>query len=232
MMDQKYRHGYGGRIHGGETMERRLRKIKASKYPDISIGIIPGHFATRHSHINYYVDLVSVICSSQASQAAAKALVSRYVASTPVESIVCLDGCEVVAAFMTLEMSRKETRSVNAGTDISIVTPEVDSSGQLILRDNTKHLIEDKNVMLLVAQATTGRTLEQAIDYIRYYGGRVSGICALFSAIQAVDGIPVNAIFTKDDIRDYETHEPDECPACAAGNKIDAIVNNFGYSKL
>ena len=113
-------------------METRLREIKARNFPDISINVIPGHFATRHSHINYYVDLVSVICSSQASQAAAKALVSRYVASTPVESIVCLDGGEVVAAFMAFEMSRKETRSVNAGADIAIVTPELDSSGSCV----------------------------------------------------------------------------------------------------
>ena len=30
------------------------------------------------------------------------------------------------------------------------------------------------------------------------------------------------------DMAEQET----ECPACAAGHKIDAIVNNFGYSKL
>jgi len=86
--------------------------------------------------------------------------------------------------------------------------------------------------MLLVAKATTGKTLNQAIDYIQYYGGRVSSICALFSAIKQVEGIPVNALFTTDDIPGYETYEPDDCPECKEGKKIDALVNNYGYSKI
>lgn len=217
---------------GGESMERRLRVIKALRYPDISIEIIPGHFATRHSHINYYVDLIKVTCHQKMAKAAGQALASQYASVTPVDSIVCLDGGEVVAAFMAASLSRKDSHSVNEGSDISIVTPETNSAGQLILRDNTQNMIKDKSVMLLVAKATTGKTLNQAIDYIQYYGGRVSSICALFSAIKQVEGIPVNALFTTDDIPGYETYEPDDCPGCKEGKKIDALVNNYGYSKI
>jgi len=213
-------------------MERRLRVIKAAKYPDIAIGIIPGHFATRHSHINYYVDLIDVTCKQPMALAAGQALASQYVAVTPVDSIVCLDGGEVVAAFMAAALSRKDVRSVNPGANIAIVTPEINSAGQLILRDNTQHMIHDKSVMLLAAKATTGKTLSQAIDYIQYYGGRVSGICALFSAVEQIEGITVNALFTTADVPGYETHDLDDCPECSAGKKIDALVNNFGYSKL
>lgn len=213
-------------------MERRLRVVKAPMYPDIEIGIIPGHFATRHSHINYYVDMIKITCNQKSAMAAGQALASKYAAAVAVDSIVCLDGGEVVAAFMAAALSRKDLRSVNAGADISIVTPETNSSGQLILRDNTQQLIRDKSVMLLVSQATTGKTLRQAIDYIQYYGGRVSGICALFSAVGQVEGIPVHALFTTENVPGYETHRPDDCPECRAGKKIDALVNNYGYSKL
>jgi len=54
----------------------------------------------------------------------------------------------------------------------------------------------------------------------------------LFSAINQVEGIPVNALFTTDDIPGYETYEPDDCPGCKEGKKIDALVNNYGYSKI
>ena len=217
---------------GGESMERRIRVIKAQRYPDITLEIIPGHFATRHSHINYYVDLIKATCQQKMAMAAGQALAGQYAAVTPVEAIVCLDGGEAVAAFMAAAISRKDSRSVNAGADISIVTPEINSAGQLILRDNTQDMIKDKSVMLLATKATTGKTLNQAIDYIHYYGGRVSGICAMFSAIRDVEGIPVNALFTTDDIPGYETYEPDDCPQCKAEIKIDALVNNYGYSKL
>lgn len=213
-------------------MERRLRIIKAPLNPEIEIGIIPGHFATRHSHINYYVDIIKVACNQKMAMAAGQALAGKYAAAVPVDSIVCLDGGEVVAAFVAAALSRKDTRSVNAGADISIVTPEINSSGQLILRDNTQHLIRDKSVMLLAAQATTGKTLRQAIDYIQYYGGQVSGICALFSAVEQVEGIHVHALFTTENVPGYKTHRPDDCPECKAGKKIDALVNNYGYSKL
>ena len=213
-------------------MERRIRVIKALKYPDIAIEIIPGHFATRHSHINYYVDLIKVTCHQKMAMEAGQALAVQYASVIPVDTIVCLDGGEVVAAFMAASLSRKDSRSISAGSDISIVTPEINSAGQLILRDNTQNMIKEKSVMLMVAKATTGKTIDQAMEYIQYYGGRVSGICAMFSAIRQVEGIPVNALFTTDDIPGYETYEPDDCPQCKEGKRIDALVNNYGYSKL
>ena len=38
-------------------MEGRVHTIDSRKNRKIKIGIIPGHFATNHSHINYYVDM-------------------------------------------------------------------------------------------------------------------------------------------------------------------------------
>ena len=41
-------------------MESRAIKIKSPKNSKISIKVIPGHFATNHSHINYYIDMTSI----------------------------------------------------------------------------------------------------------------------------------------------------------------------------
>ena len=41
-------------------METRLQEIRSRGNKNIKIGFIPGHFATNHSHVNYYVDLTSI----------------------------------------------------------------------------------------------------------------------------------------------------------------------------
>lgn len=38
-------------------MESREIMVKSKKNKKIEIGIIPGHFATNHSHINYYINM-------------------------------------------------------------------------------------------------------------------------------------------------------------------------------
>ena len=39
-------------------------------------------------------------------------------------------------------------------------------------------------------------------------------------------------LLAKEDIPEYQTNIPSECPLCASGAKVDAIVNSFGYSKI
>ena len=53
-----------------------------------------------------------------------------------------------------------------------------------------------------------------------------------FSAVDEVEGQPVNAVFHKDDIPDYQSCAMHDCPLCKEGRRIDALVNSFGYSKL
>ena len=42
------------------------------------MGLIPGHFATNHSHINYYVDITSIKTSHKMAKAAANELAATY----------------------------------------------------------------------------------------------------------------------------------------------------------
>lgn len=213
-------------------METRVREIKAKKYPEVSIKVTPGHFATRHSHINYYVDVTEVKCYHKMAKQAAHALAGQFSPQTAIDTIVCLDGAEVIAAFLASALSRSESRSVNTGADIAIVTPERNTSGQMIFRDNTQRMIWNKNVCLLVASATTGGTLNQAIESIQYYSGRVSGIGALFSAIEKVKDIEITSVFSTEDVPGYHTFSAADCPECRAGRKIDALVNDYGYSRI
>ncbi len=213
-------------------MEKRVREIKAKKFPKISMKVTPGHFATRHSHINYYVDITETKSSQRAAKRVGEALASQFSDLTPVDTIICLDGAEVVAAFMAAALTSNQDRNINADADIAVVTPERNHSGQMIFRDNTQPMIWNKNVLLLVASATTGKTLNQAIDSVQYYSGRVTGIGSIFSAIDKVREFEIKSVFSSDDVPGYATYSAADCPECKAGRKIDAIINEFGYSRI
>ena len=41
-------------------METRMYKIPAKADREVRLKVIPGHFATNHSHINNYIDLTTL----------------------------------------------------------------------------------------------------------------------------------------------------------------------------
>ena len=38
-------------------MLQKMQYIQSQKFPEVKMRVIPGHFVTSHSHINYYVDM-------------------------------------------------------------------------------------------------------------------------------------------------------------------------------
>ena len=102
----------------------------------------------------------------------------------------------------------------------------------MIFRDNIQQMIWQKNILLLVASATTGKTINRSLECIKYYGGNVVGISAIFSAITEMGGVHIDTIFTPEDVPNYQTYSFKDCPDCQQKRKIDAIVNSYGYSKI
>lgn len=209
-------------------MENRKQEIKSRKNKYIRIGIIPGHFATNHSHVNYYVDMTSIKTSSKMAKEAAEELAAVY-NSTHIETIICLEGTEVLGAFLARELSNS---GINNGVDVKVVTPELNANNQLIFRDNTQKLIWGKQVVVLVSSVSTGKTIERTLDCLRYYNGQLAGIAAIFSAIEETHGVKVNAIFSADELPEYKSCPGEQCNMCKSGVKVDALINSFGYSKL
>ena len=83
-----------------------------------------------------------------------------------------------------------------------------------------------------MASMTTGFTAKRSIEAIGYYGDYVAGAAALYSAVRNTGGYPVVSVYTLEDIPDYASYDYRECPYCKQGQKIDALVNSFGYSVL
>ncbi len=213
-------------------MESRSMKITSHKNKKIAIRVIPGHFATNHSHINYCIDFTVVKHTNTMAREAAREMAAEYANSTLVDTVVCMDGCEILGAYLARDLERSGINAVSQGNDICVVTPEFNSNGQMIFRDNMQGMVWNKNIVLLLASVTTGKTINRSLECIKYYGGKVVGISAVFSAIEEQQGVKIHPLFTLDDIPDYRTYAFQDCPDCKEKKKIDAIVNSFGYSKI
>lgn len=213
-------------------MENRMVKILSRQDRRIALKVIDGHFVTPNSHITHYFDMTTLKTRASEARAVAQLLAQKYSMNTIVDTIVCMDGMEVVGAYLAEELSTAGIRSMNLHETIYVTSPEFNSAGQIMFRDNLKMMLERKNVLFLMASATTGKTLQACMESVMYYGGRLAGVACIFSTIDKIGGIEVNSVFQKKDVPQYYSYKPTECPMCKERRKIDALVNGFGYSKI
>ena len=194
--------------------------------------VAKGHFATSHSHINYYIDVTTQKARLSEAKAVAKELVAAYQHSTIVDTVLCLDGTQVIGTCLANELTKDGFANMNAHQTIYVITPEFNSTGQMIFRDNYEPMINGKNILILNGSITTGSTLNRAIESVLYYGGKIRGVAAIYSSVDSVATLPVHSIFQARDIPDYHSYRSDNCPLCKNRQKIDAIVSSYGYSVL
>ena len=211
-------------------MEAKIIRNKLN--PALEVKVYPGHFATRHSHNTHYIDITRMQHEHNMAREAGMTLAQRYQYERGVDTIVCLDGSEVIGAFLARHLAKKDIFFVNSEKNINVVTPEYNNNSQLIFRDNLTPMINGKDVLLLISTVNSGKTARRALECINYYGGRVQGIAAIFSAVDSVDDAAVYSLFSPEDIPDYATHDPQKCPLCKVGKKIDALSNSYGYTLL
>ena len=211
--------------------------VQLIEYPtpgsNLRLRVARGHFATSHSHNNYYIDFAITKHRLSEAREAAVELAGSFRTSTIVDTILCLDGTEVIGACMASELTRAGITNMNAHRTIYVVPPEHTAGSQLIFRDNTAPMIVGKHVLVLAGSVTTGYTVQSAIEAIRYYSGIAVGISAIYSCVEECEGFPIVSIFnTKNDLMDYESHDSHDCPLCKAGVKLDALVNAHGISSF
>ncbi len=203
-----------------------------TKRKNLYLRVAHGHFATSNCHSNYYIDVVAQKSRVSEAKAVAQDLSTYFNISTIVDTILCLDGTEVIGAFLAEQLAKADIINMNAHKSIYVVTPETTNSNQLLFRDNIIPSIANKHVLILAVSVASGKTVEAAIDAIRYYGGAVSGIASIFSTAEACGGFPVYSVFNPKDLPDYGCYPAHDCPMCKAGQKLDALVNCHGFSKL
>ncbi len=191
-----------------------------------------GHFATNHSHINYYIDITYQKTRLSEAKITARQLVSHFINNTPVDTILCLDGTAVLGACLADELTKSGFCTINQHQTIYVIEPEYNANSQIIFRENIQPMIRGKHVLILMASVTTGFTAGKSIEAIHYYGGHVAGVAGIYRAVDEAGGYPVRSIYSVEDLPDYQSYDYRECPFCKAGQPLDALVNSFGYSKL
>lgn len=210
-----------------------LNVIKyTNKGKDLHLRVAGGHFATNNSHTNYYIDMTTQKSRHAEAKAAAEELRNYFYANTIIDTILCLDGTEVIGTCLADSLTKADFINMNAHKSIYIVTPEQVNGGQFLFRDNLVPMIKDKHIMVLAMSVTSGKTVSTALDAVKYYGGIVSGIASVFSFVEECEGYPVRSVFNFKDLPDYKSYAPHECPMCKAGKKLDAFVSSHGFSKI
>jgi orotate phosphoribosyltransferase len=203
-----------------------------SEYSQIPLRIAKGHFATGHSHINYFIDMTYTKHRLAEARQAALELAVKFQSSRVVDTILCLDGTEVLGTCLAEELIAEGIGNENEHNTLYVVTPETTSGNQQIFRENIAHLIRNRHVLILAASLTTGTTALEAIQAVRYYGGVPVGVCCIFSCIDTCDGFPVTSLFQSKILGDYRSVSASQCPLCKAGVRIDALVNSYGISSF
>ena len=203
-----------------------------TKRNNLYLRVAMGHFATSNCHSNYYIDVVSQKARLSEARAVAEELRSYYYSDTIVDTILCLDGTEVIGACLADSLSKADFLNMNAHKSIYVVTPETTNGSQFLFRDNIVPMISGKHVMVLAASIASGKTVEAAMDAVKYYGGTITGVSAIFSSIKECGGVAVRSVFTPKDLDGFQSYSSHECPLCKQGRKVDALVNSYGYSKL
>ena len=231
-------------------------KIKSKLNSEIELTVMPGHFSSDRFHVNYYIEMSKLKTRVKAAKKIAAAMAQQYIKKVdiklgynssliemgsltsmganvkPVDTIICMDGCEVIGAYLADEFMKVGVPNKTQHKSVYVVTPEFDNRGQMVVRKNTKDLIKGRNVLVVLASAMSGQTITKAIGTILAYGGKVTGLSVIFGNIEEVDGYPVYSVFSKDDIPNFTLSDPDDCPDCKAGKKLDAVVNSYGYELL
>ena len=210
-------------------METKAYELFAKRNNKVHIRVIPGHFVTQHSHVNYCVDLTRIKSEAALARDTAKLFAESF-ANVTVDTILTIDRMKMVGAFLAEELTNSS--GINMNQEIAVITPEFTADEKIILRDNLIPYVKARHVLLLTATATTGITALDAIRGIRYYDGDPVGVATVFGGNFEIPGVPVKRLILAEDLPSYASYRPGECPLCSKGIKIDALINSYGYSKI
>jgi len=205
--------------------------IPLPKNPSITIKVIPGHFATTNVHVSHYIDMTEMKYSILAAKAVAKELAVPYLNRALVDTVVSMEGTEVIGAFLAQELSQDGISVMNANRDIAILTPMYNVNKQLTFPSNVREQIRNRHVVLLMPSVSSGRAMRIARECIQYYGGHLAGISSLMNS-NVTDLQDIHSVFHRTDIPEYQYYAAADCAMCKAGIPLDAIISSVGYTTI
>ena len=123
-------------------------KIK-TKRKNLFLRVAKGHFATNHSHSNYYIDVAAQKSRLSEAKAVAQELCSNsnYKVNI-VDTILCLDGTEVIGACLADSLSKADFVTLASGIAFDKITVKEIMSKDVKYVSPTERLIHARRVML------------------------------------------------------------------------------------
>ncbi|MBO4384503.1 MAG: orotate phosphoribosyltransferase [Clostridia bacterium] len=206
--------------------------VSCKSNKNIKLNISIGHFATSHSHIDHYMGLTEMRTNCHAAMLCARELAKFYTLTKPIDTIICLEYTQVIGSYVATLLTEPGSRGVNERHQINVITPESNSSGQLVFSGDVQDLVQNRSVLVLISTVSTGRSLERALECITYYGGHLVGVAALFSAVEKAVGVEIHSLFSPADVPEYHSYQSSECPYCKKGRKLDGLVNAAGLTRI
>ena len=114
-------------------MNLNYSKIQASNV-GAPLKVVKGHFATSYSHSNYYIDVAAQKSRYSEAKAVAEELCSAYnYDTTIVDTILCLDGMEVVGTCLANQLTKHSFTNINAHQTIYVVPIFAPKRTQIVL---------------------------------------------------------------------------------------------------
>lgn len=206
--------------------------VRSERNPLLSMQVTEGHFATSNAHISHYLDMTTLKTNVTVAKDVARELAVPYLSREAVDTIICMENTEVIGAYLAEELVLEGLMVMNSSGKIHVITPMLNMNGQLIFNQSEHKYIKDRNVVLLVASVSSGKTVARSLECINYYSGRLVGISALFSAAEKNAHENTHAIFTAEDIPGYTYARASKCELCQNGQKLSAIVNSLGFTEF
>jgi orotate phosphoribosyltransferase len=74
---------------------------------------------------------------------------------------------------------------------------------------------------------TTGGSVREVLDVVRAHGAAVAGVGVIVQRAPAEFGVPTDALLELP----IESHEPEHCPQCAAGQALSEPGSRFLNAK-
>ena len=159
-------------------MKNEVLTVSLTKNPVISLDVHAGHFSTSHFHTTHYLDLKNLKTNASIAKDVAIELALPYLTRTIVDTIVCMEGTEVIGAYMAEELLQEGMLVINRDREIHIATPISNTNRNWMFQSDVQELIHNRNIIVLVSSISSGMTLRGILECLSYYGGIVVGISA------------------------------------------------------
>ena len=119
-----------------------ISKIKTHQ-KNLYLRVAKGHFATSSAHSNYYIDVAAQKSRLSEAKAVAQEICKNHKYSNQIiDTILCLDGTEVIATCIAEELTKSDYVNINAHQTIYIVTPEEIEMTEKWIFDNYKDSVD------------------------------------------------------------------------------------------